>query len=43
MQKVLRHGKNDTRKCRRCLAVVLDGYVRSSATVQGEITGGNTE
>jgi SecD/SecF fusion protein len=27
----------------RCLAVVLDGYVRSSATVQGEITGGNTE
>ncbi len=27
----------------RCLAVVLDGYVRSSATVSGEITGGNTE
>ena len=27
----------------RCLAVVLDGYVRSSATVQGEISGGNTE
>ena len=27
----------------RCLAVVLDGYVRSYPTVQGEITGGNTE
>lgn len=27
----------------RSVAVVLDGYVRSSATVQGEITGGNTE
>jgi SecD/SecF fusion protein len=27
----------------RSVAVVLDGYVRSSATVQGEITGGSTE
>ena len=27
----------------RCLAVVLDGYVRSSPRVQNEITGGNTE
>ena len=27
----------------RCLAVVLDGYVRSYPRVQGEITGGNTE
>ncbi len=27
----------------RCLAVVLDGYVRSYPRVQNEITGGNTE
>ena len=27
----------------RSVIVLLDGYVRSSATVQGEITGGNTE
>lgn len=27
----------------RCIAVVLDGYVRSFPVVQGEITGGNTE
>jgi SecD/SecF fusion protein len=27
----------------RCIAVVLDGYVRSYPVVQGEITGGNTE
>ena len=27
----------------RCLAVVLDGYVRSYPVVQGEITGGSTE
>ncbi len=27
----------------RCLAVVLDGYVRSYPRVQGEISGGNTE
>jgi SecD/SecF fusion protein len=27
----------------RCIAVVLDGYVRSYPRVQGEITGGNTE
>ncbi len=27
----------------RCIAVVLDGYVRSNPVVQGEITGGNTE
>jgi SecD/SecF fusion protein len=27
----------------RSVIVALDGYVRSSATVQGEITGGNTE
>ncbi|MEI6048276.1 MAG: protein translocase subunit SecDF [Bacteroidota bacterium] len=27
----------------RCVIVLLDGYVRSSATVQNEITGGNTE
>jgi SecD/SecF fusion protein len=27
----------------RSVAVLLDGYVRSSATVQNEITGGNTE
>jgi SecD/SecF fusion protein len=27
----------------RCLAVVLDGYVRSNPVVQVEITGGNTE
>ncbi len=27
----------------RCIAVVLDGYVRSYPVVQGEITGGSTE
>lgn len=27
----------------RCIAVVLDGYVRSDPRVQNEITGGNTE
>ncbi len=27
----------------RCIAVVLDGYVRSNPRVQGEIPGGNTE
>ncbi len=27
----------------RCIAVVLDGYVRSYPNVVGEITGGNTE
>ena len=37
-------GKNDTRKYRTvALLVLLDGYVRSYPTVQGEITGGNTE